>query len=84
MAADRDPQGRAARAQALLDDETFREALGAVEADAIDALARANVADPAALIEHTALLQAVRAVRRHVESIVTNGTSSDRTGPVFA
>ena len=84
MAADRDPKGRAARAQALLDDETFRAALGAVEADAIDALARANVADPAALIEHTALLQAVRAVRRHVESIVTNGTSSDRTGPVFA
>jgi hypothetical protein len=56
----------------------------AIEAGAVDALARANVADPAALIEHTALLQAVRAVRRHVESIVTNAAPSDRTGPVFA
>lgn len=84
MALDRDPQGRAARAQALLADETFREALGQIEADAVDALAASSVADPAALIEHTALLQAVRAVRRHIESIVTNGTPSDRPGPVFA
>lgn len=78
------PEVRAMRAQALLDDETFQEALAAIESDAVDALTRSNVADPAALIEHTALLQAVRAVRRHVESIVTNGTPSVRTGPVFA
>ena len=84
MILDRDPEGRAARAQALLADETFVETLAAIEAGAVDALARANVADPAALIEHTALLQAVRAVRRHVESIVTNAAPSDRTGPVFA
>lgn len=81
---DRDPVSRALRAQALLADETFVEALGEIEAGAVDALARANVADPAALIEHTALLQAVRAVRRHVESIVTNAALSDRPGPSFA
>lgn len=84
MSADLDREARALRAQALLDDETFRESLGAVEAAAIDALADASVADPAALIEHTALLQAVRAVRRHVESIVTNGTLSVRPGPAVA
>jgi hypothetical protein len=74
---DRDPVSRALRAQALLADETFVEALGEIEAGAVDALARANVADPAALIEHTALI-------RHVESIVTNAALSDRPGPSFA
>jgi hypothetical protein len=79
-----DREARAMRAAALLDNETFRDALTAIEASAVDALASASVADPAALIEHTALLQAVRAVRQHVESIATNGALSVRPGPAVA
>ena len=81
---DLSPESRGLRAAALLADETFVETLAAIEARAVDALARANVANPAALIEHTALIQAVRAVRRHVESLVTNAAPSDRPAPIFA
>lgn len=79
-----DAQIRAVGAQQLLENETFHEAMNAVEADAVAALAAADLADPASLIRATADLQAVHRVRAYVQSLVTTGKVSARTPPAVA
>lgn len=79
-----DAQIRAIGAQQLLENETFHEAMNAVEAEAVAALASADLANPASLIRATADLQAVRRVRSYVESMVTTGKVSARTAPAVA
>lgn len=72
---------RAARAQQLLDDDLFQEAFAAVEADAVNALAAARLADLATLQWQTALLQATRQVRGHIENMARSGrTEQPRQG----
>lgn len=79
-----DRRTRAARAQQLLDDDVLRDALDAVETDAIDRLASADVADTLALQRHAAALQAARAVRANLTSHINTGRLSEREPPAVA
>ncbi len=72
-------RNRAANAQQLLDNELLTEALGRVEKAAIEALAGADVSDARALQRATAELQAARALRADLQSLVRTGKLSERT-----
>ncbi|MBO1021459.1 hypothetical protein IPV08_15975 [Methylobacterium sp. SD274] len=79
-----DRVAQAIAAQQLLDNETFLALLAKIEADAVDALAAADVSNPASLIRATADLQAARRVREAAESIVTTGMAAQRVPPTVA
>jgi hypothetical protein len=79
-----DHRARAIRAEQLLGDELLTEALAEIETAALEALASANVSDFPALQRHTAELQAARAVRDRLKSIVTQTKFSDREAPSVA
>ena len=75
---------QATQASQLLEDPLLVEAFAAVEREAIERLSRANVADHGDLLRHTAAIQAVRNVREQIQSYVTTGLLSGRTGPAVA
>lgn len=79
-----DTTARAIAAQQLLDNETFQALLTHLEAEAVDALDAANLADPSSLIRATADLQAVRRLRAAAESLVTTGKAAERSPPSVA
>lgn len=79
-----DHRARAIRAEQLLGDELLTEALAEIEGAALEALASADVSDFPALQRHTAELQAARAVRDRLKSIVTQTKFSDREAPSVA
>jgi len=79
-----DHRARAIRAEQLLGDELLTEALAEIEGAALEALASADVSDFSALQRHTAELQAARAVRDRLKSIVAQTKFSDREAPSVA
>lgn len=79
-----DASTRAERARQILDDELFQEAIGDVEAAAVDELATADVADNQALVRGAAALQAARALRQRFVSHVTTGKLAGRSGLAVA
>lgn len=79
-----DPVARAIAAQQLLDNETFQALLSQLEAEAVDALESADLANPHSLIRATADLQATRRLRAAAESIVTTGKAAERSPPSVA
>lgn len=66
-------RARGIRAQQILDDEILVEALNRLEADAVDALASADLSDGQALIRHAAELKAARTFRDDLKSLVQTG-----------
>lgn len=66
-------RARAIRAQQLIDDEVLNAALARLENDAIDDLASADLSDGLALQRYTAALQAARALKANLSSLVTTG-----------
>jgi len=79
-----DPRARAIAAQQLLDNETFQALLARLEADAVDALDAADLANTPSLIRAAADLQAARRLRAAAESIVTTGQAAERVPPSVA
>jgi hypothetical protein len=79
-----EPRARAIAAQQLLDNETFQTLLTQLEADAVDALDLADLANPTSLIRATADLQAARRLRAAAESLVTTGQAAERVPPSVA
>lgn len=79
-----DHRARAIRAEQLLGDELLTEALAEIEGAALEALASADVSDFPTLQRHTAELQAARAVRGKLKSIVEQPKFSDRAPPAVA
>lgn len=79
-----DHRARAMRAEQLLGDEILAEALAEIEGAALEALANADVSDFQALQRHTAELQAARAVRDRLKSLIAQPKFSDRQTPSVA
>lgn len=66
-------RARGIRAEQLLDDEILRATLDRLEADAVDTLARTDVADYAALQRAVAALQATRTFRDELTTLIRTG-----------
>jgi hypothetical protein len=75
---------RAERARQLLDDPLIQEALAALEADAIDALADTDAGKFSETQALVCRLQAVRDFRQRFASILTTGAQAERPRPGVA
>lgn len=79
-----DDQIRAERARQLLDDDVLVSAFAVLEADAVDALANADVSDHPALLKSAAALQAARALPAALRQILERGTERPAPSARFA
>lgn len=79
-----DAEIRAERARQILADELVQEAFAKVEASAIDGLAEVDLADLDTMRRCAAALQAARAVRQHLTSVIQTGEMAARPRPKVA
>jgi hypothetical protein len=73
-----DIQIRAARAEQLLEDEVFQEAMNSSMGDALEAAGRVDLDNAAGCIAAIAALQAIGAFQNKLRGYITAGKASER------